>query len=234
MPWARFLFKKQSKVYARVDTNGVLLKDGALVEIKYNLNGKPYKAQPANLSDLPEGKGELIADEAAPNPAEAATETAGVSTGDTSSAASPSKKIEASQPVETLASNEVIIYADGACSGNPGPAGIGVYIRDQTGERDVSEYLGQGTNNIAELVAIQRALELCSDKSAVIKIYTDSAYSIGVLTQNWKAKANQELIAKIRMQLRSYPRVRFIKVAGHAGIPGNERADMLARRALSR
>jgi ribonuclease HI len=233
MPWARFLFKKQSKVFVHVDASGALIKDGALVEIKYNLNGKSYKAQPANLSELPDGRGDLIPDSEVPTEGAAASTT---ETNTQSTTAIPqSQKTQENTPKAPdapLSTNEVIIYADGACSGNPGPAGIGIYFRDQSGEKDVSEYLGQGTNNIAELVAIQRALELCPDKNAVIKIHTDSSYSIGVLTQNWKAKANQELIAKIKTQLRSYPRVRFIKVAGHAGIPGNERADMLARRAI--
>jgi ribonuclease HI len=230
MPWARFLFKNQQKVFARVDSAGNLQKENHLIEIRYQPEGKVYKAQAANLSEHPEGKGELL-----PDPKTEGSQTPSVEA--SSAAVSPPKPppvgSSAKQPGEALVSNEVIIYADGACSGNPGPAGIGVYLHDSRGEQEVSEYLGQGTNNIAELVAIQRALELCPDKSAFIKIHTDSAYSIGVLTQNWKAKANQELIAAIRAQLRGFARVKFIKVAGHAGIPGNERADMLARRAVT-
>jgi ribonuclease HI len=221
MPWARFLFKNQQKIFARVDEKGALKKDGHLIEIRYQQEGKSYKAQLANLSELPEGKGPLIPDE---DKAPEASSPATLPKVEKAAAEAP--------PESPPASNEVIIYADGACSGNPGPAGIGVYLRDSQGERDVSEYLGHGTNNIAELTAIKRALELCPDKNALIKIYTDSSYSIGVLTQNWKAKANQSLIADLRTMLRSYPRVKFIKVAGHAGIPGNERADMLARRAV--
>ena len=271
MPWARFLFKNQQKVFARVDSAGNLQKENHLIEIRYQPEGKVYKAQAANLSEHPEGKGELLPDAAPPGanapPSPLGESGSGSGSGPSplgesgsGSASGPSPLGEVrrgSSPLGTapvgvdavggkpavagvLASatvearrGEVIIYADGACSGNPGPAGIGVYIHDSRGEQEVSEYLGQGTNNIAELVAIQRALDLCPDKSAVIKIHTDSAYSIGVLTQNWKAKANQELIAKIRAQLRGFARVKFIKVAGHAGIPGNERADMLARRAVT-
>ena len=62
----------------------------------------------------------------------------------------------------------------------------------------------------------------------------DLAYSIGVLSKGWKAKANQELIARIKRRLAAYPNVEFVKVSGHAGIPENERCDALARAAVER
>ncbi len=129
------------------------------------------------------------------------------------------------------------VYTDGACTGNPGPMGIGVVILDtspeSTGRRELSLYLGMGTNNIAELTAIQRGLaDLPRDRPVII--YSDSAYSIGVLSLGWRAKANQELIANMRRQLGEFKRVSFIKVAGHAGIPENERCDELARQAIAR
>jgi ribonuclease HI len=233
MPWARFLFKNQQKVFARVDSAGNLQKEGHLIEIRYQPEGKVYKAQAANLSEHPEGKGELLSDPTPTGEVRGSVPSLAKEAISGSDSSLVKEAISGSSLVGEATRGEVIIYADGACSGNPGPAGIGVYLHDSRGEQEVSEYLGQGTNNIAELVAIQRALELCPDKSALIKIHTDSAYSIGVLTQNWKAKANQELIATIRAQLRGFARVKFIKVAGHAGIPGNERADMLARRAVT-
>jgi ribonuclease HI len=94
-----------------------------------------------------------------------------------------------------------------------------------------SEYLGEATNNIAELSAIGRALERTPPGEPVI-IYTDSQYAIGVLAKNWKAKANRELIDSIRALLRGRA-VSFEYVRGHAGIPMNERADELARAAIS-
>jgi len=99
----------------------------------------------------------------------------------------------------------------------------------------VGEYLGVGTNNIAELTAIDRALDLIGDDAHTrrVRIYTDSAYSIGVLSKGWKAKANQELIARMRRRLASLPQVEFVKVSGHAGVPENERCDELARNAIT-
>ena len=67
-----------------------------------------------------------------------------------------------------------------------------------------------------------------------MRVYTDSAYSIGVLSKGWKAKANQELVARIRRRLAAYPNVAFVKVSGHAGVPENERCDELARAAVER
>jgi ribonuclease HI len=131
------------------------------------------------------------------------------------------------------------IWTDGACSGNPGPMGIGVVILDAGKRKEISEYLGIGTNNIAELVAVERGLEV-ADKLGIagqdrsIRVYTDSSYSIGVLSKGWKAKANQELIARLRKRLTTMPNVQFVKVAGHAGIPENERCDELATSAISR
>ena len=102
--------------------------------------------------------------------------------------------------------------------------------------RELGEYLGVGTNNIAELTAIDRALDLAGADlgKRPVRIYTDSAYSIGVLSKNWKAKANQELIARMRRRLAGLHNIEFVKVSGHAGVPENERCDELARDAIAR
>ena len=126
----------------------------------------------------------------------------------------------------------VQLWTDGACTGNPGPAGAGVLYRYQGVERVLSEYLGDGTNNIAELTAILRGLEMVSDVTLPIDVMTDSSYCIGLLTKGWKAKANQELVATLRQKMAEFQDVRLIKVKGHAGIPENERADELAREAI--
>jgi len=93
------------------------------------------------------------------------------------------------------------------------------------------------TNNIAELTAVRRGLEiaaeLVSGQDRPIRVYTDSSYSIGLLSQGWKAKANQELVAGLREFLRGLRNLRMIKVAGHAGVPENERCDLLARQAVA-
>ncbi len=127
----------------------------------------------------------------------------------------------------------IVIFTDGACSGNPGPGGLGVVLRFGRTQRVISEYLGENcTNNIAELTAILRALEVIRDPSLPIRLYTDSAYSLGLLTQNWKAKANRELVMELRKKIRQFPRLELIKIEGHAGHEGNELADSLARAAI--
>jgi ribonuclease HI len=125
------------------------------------------------------------------------------------------------------------LWTDGACSGNPGPAGAGALIREG-GEivHQISEYLGEGTNNIAELMAILLGLRAVGDRSRSIDLMTDSSYCIGVLSKGWKAKANQELIAELRAEVSRFSDLRFVKVAGHAGVPDNERVDELAREAI--
>ena len=122
----------------------------------------------------------------------------------------------------------VLAYADGACSGNPGPAGLGVVLITETSRHELSEFLGHGTNNIAELTAIQRAAEAVVDPSVPVQIMTDSSYAIGVLSKGWKAKANQALIVDVKKALARLSRWELGYVPGHAGVPLNERADALA------
>jgi ribonuclease HI len=64
-------------------------------------------------------------------------------------------------------------------------------------------------------------------------IHTDSQYTIGVVQKGWKAKANQALVAELRAALSSRPRTRLHYVPGHAGVLLNERADALAREAVT-
>lgn len=130
------------------------------------------------------------------------------------------------------------IWADGGCEVNPGPCGIGVVVISENTREERSEFLGEGTNNIAELTAIWRGLQLVEKRGreamwTQIYIYSDSAYAIGSLSQNWKAKKNIELIAKIRECLKHFPKVRFVKVKGHAGLAENERADTLATHSVT-
>ena len=150
-----------------------------------------------------------------------------------SASTSPSRPDSSGKPAAT--GSAIDLWTDGACSGNPGPMGIGIVALDGRKRKEVGEYLGVGTNNIAELTAIDRALDLIGDDAHTrrVRIYTDSAYSIGVLSKGWKAKANQELIARMRRRLASLPQVEFVKVSGHAGVPENERCDELARNAIT-
>jgi Ribonuclease HI len=141
------------------------------------------------------------------------------------------------KPVHPPSAETVHVWTDGACSGNPGPMGIGVVVVAGDRRKEHGEYLGKGTNNIAELTAIRRGLEIADelvpDQDRPVRVYTDSSYAIGLLSQGWKAKANQALVAELRDLLRGYRNLRMVKVEGHAGVPENERCDLLARQAVA-
>ena len=127
-------------------------------------------------------------------------------------------------------------FTDGACPGNGRPGGgkmgAGIVARSGTMHREWAVPLGQGTNQQAELLAIKEALGKVKDRTrAHVRIFTDSAYAIGCLTQRWNVKANAELVATVRELVRECGRFEMRKVAGHAGVPENERADELAVRA---
>jgi ribonuclease HI len=213
---------KGGVVWVRADESGALVLDtDGRAEMKYReSDAKSYRPSPGNLTpDSGEG-----------TPA-AATPDAGARAG--SGVRKPSAARQATKP--GLPGGAVEIWTDGACSGNPGPMGLGVVVIDGATRREAGEYLGEGTNNIAELTAIERGIELAGadrDDGRRFRIYTDSSYSIGVLSKGWKAKANQELIARIKRRLAAIPRVEFVKVAGHAGVPENERCDELATGAV--
>ena len=136
--------------------------------------------------------------------------------------------------VETSCDNAINIYTDGASSGNPGPSGIGVVLRFGKHEREISRYIGNTTNNMAELEAIRSGLMAVKDTNLPVRIFTDSRYAYGVLTQGWKAKKNQDIIESIRKTLPKFSDLKFIKVKAHAGIEGNERADFLATSAIKK
>ncbi|WP_437578631.1 ribonuclease HI [Sorangium sp. So ce887] len=240
MPWVRASLRGQS-VYARADAAGALVaEEGGGVEIRYKPHdGRKYKARPENLTIadpkvLPDdtcGPAEPVVKARAGEQPEGAggagaPAPAGAARGQRKASA---REATAAAPVPEGA---VIAYADGACSGNPGPAGLGVVILDGGRRIERSEFLGTATNNIAELTAILRSLEEVDEPERPIVIHTDSQYSIGVLQKGWKAKANAELIASLRGVLAQRPRARLVYVPGHSGVLLNERADALAREAV--
>jgi ribonuclease HI len=124
------------------------------------------------------------------------------------------------------------LFCDGACSGNPGHAGCGVVLVYNGRVKELSEYIGRATNNIAELTSIKIGLEAVRNRSKSVCVYADSEYAIGVLTKDWKPKANIDLIQTVRKLLSRFPSISFLKVKGHANITLNERADALARAAI--
>ena len=125
----------------------------------------------------------------------------------------------------------VVIYTDGSCKYNPGPAGAAALLTYRGRRKLVSRYLGEGTNNIAELEAIRLALDMMKDRKIPIDLYTDSTYVIGVLTKGWKAKKNNELVMELREFIAFFPNLRLRKVKGHAGVAENELVDELAHAA---
>ena len=100
-------------------------------------------------------------------------------------------------------------------------------------EREWAIPLGLGTNQKAELMAVARLSDLkVRDRATTsVRVFTDSAYAIGCLTQGWKVKANKELVEEVRKLVRVCASFEMRKVAGHSGVRANERADELAVRA---
>jgi ribonuclease HI len=211
-------------VWVRVDAQGkpVLDRDGR-AEMRYRPeDARSYRPSPGNLEP--------------PQPGDEA------GTGDKPvGGTSPPPRARGARrpaPLSEAGPDTLHLWTDGACTGNPGPMGIGVVLIDGGKGRELGEYLGLGTNNIAELTAIERGLDLAEqvspDRSRPVRVYTDSAYAIGVISLGWKAKANQELVARLRKRVAAFADVSFVKVAGHSGVPENERCDELARHAIER
>lgn len=137
----------------------------------------------------------------------------------------------------------VIIYADGACRGNPGPGGWGAWLKSGAHERELFGGEPRTTNNRMELTAVIQALAALKRPSAVV-VYTDSEYvkngittwihgwkKRGWLTADRKPVKNVELWQQLEAQAAQH-RVDWRWVKGHAGDPGNERADALANRGV--
>jgi ribonuclease HI len=228
VPWRKARFK-DSEVLARCDDSGRLTAQGGRVEIRYRATDqRSYNASLSNLAPI-EG-GEIMSDDACAAAAPAAARGAQGGGSTRSGSMSKAQKSEASGANKPLLENAIVAYTDGACSGNPGPAGAGVVLIDGKERRELSEYLGTGTNNIAELTAIELAVR-AAPIDRPIRVHTDSQYAIGVLTKGWKAKANQELIGKLRELLKGR-KVEIVYVPGHAGVLLNERADVLAVQAV--
>ena len=132
------------------------------------------------------------------------------------------------------------VYTDGACKGNPGPGGWGVYIQSNKDEKELYGGNPETTNNQMEMQAALEALKHLKDEDEIIELYTDSNYLRQGITEwihkwkknNWKTAAkkpvaNRDLWIEIS-DLNEKMSVEWNWVKGHAGDPGNERADELA------
>lgn len=219
VPWERRRYRG-NKVWVEVDADGrPVLDDRGLGRIRYKNEDKErtYTVRPGEIHPLDEAPDPVEGRHPAPNP-------------DPEPASEP--EFAAGDDIPALAGLALHAYTDGASSGNPGPAGIGVVLIWREHRREVSKYLGEATNNVAELAAILEALRLVKKRDVPVRVHADSSYAIGVITGSHRAKANRDLVDEIRAEARSFPDLRFVKVEGHAGVEENERADALARAAI--
>ena len=129
------------------------------------------------------------------------------------------------------------VYIDGSSKGNPGPGGAGIVIKNAAIQELLSTHgipLGHVTNNQAEFLALKHALIELKRRCLLelaISIFTDSQLVVGIFSQNWKARANLELVMEIRGLVKEFPQLTFAYVRGHNGNPGNELADSFAQNA---
>ena len=136
---------------------------------------------------------------------------------------------------------KVVIYTDGACSGNPGPGGWAAVLISGEHKKEISGGSKQTTNNIMELTAILESLKALKSECEV-ELYSDSAYCVNAFNQNWiygwikkgwktadgSEVKNKEIWQEI-YDLTKKHKVNFNKVKGHSNVELNNRCDELAR-----
>lgn len=141
--------------------------------------------------------------------------------------------------------DEVVIYTDGACKGNPGPGGWGVYLRSGAHEKELWGGERETTNNRMELIAVIEALKALK-RPCRVRLYLDSEYVRKGITEwirGWKAKgwktASRQPVKNVDLWQAldglvhgGVHQIEWHWVKGHAGDPGNERADALANRGV--
>ncbi len=141
---------------------------------------------------------------------------------------------------------KIVIYTDGACSGNPGPGGWGVVLQYGAHEKELSGGDAHTTNNKMELTAVIEALRLLKEPCQV-DLYSDSKYVIDGITKGWakgwrargwkkadKTPAKNPELWEALLQLLDVHTVSFHWVKGHADNPYNNRCDELAVQAYQK
>ena len=137
--------------------------------------------------------------------------------------------------------DKVIIYTDGACSGNPGPGGWGAILMYKDAQKEISGGMKNTTNNIMEITAVIEALK-CLKVESDVQVYSDSAYTVNAFKQGWiynwmkngwktaskEPVKNKELWEELYALTKKH-KVEFIKVKGHADNEFNNRCDEMAR-----
>ena len=145
----------------------------------------------------------------------------------------------------TRPSKEVIVYTDGACSGNPGPGGWGAVLMYGGKLKEISGGEPRTTNNRMELMAAIQALETLKEPVRV-RLHTDSAYMVNCFHQRWHERwarngwrnskkepvENRDLWERLLALTRRHD-VEFVKVKGHSDDEWNNRCDELARAAAA-
>ena len=134
----------------------------------------------------------------------------------------------------------VIIYTDGACSGNPGDGGWGAVLKYGEREKEISGFEKDTTNNKMELTAAIEALKMLKE-SCDVELYSDSAYLVNGFNQNWLSKwkingwknSSKEEVKNIELwkeldRLNNIHKIKWIKVKGHSDNEYNNRCDTLA------
>ena len=139
---------------------------------------------------------------------------------------------------------KVVIYTDGACSGNPGPGGWGTILMYKENKKEIFGGKKDTTNNVMELTAVIEGLRLLKYPCEV-ELYSDSAYVVNAFEQgwiynwvknNWKTSGkdpvkNKELWQELYALTKTH-KVKFNKVKGHSDNEYNNRCDELARNAI--
>ena len=141
--------------------------------------------------------------------------------------------------------NSILIFSDGACSGNPGPGGWGAIIVTLDGQvYELGGFAEATTNNQMEMTAVIQALEKIKNIEGAVSFYTDSTYVIRGITQwiwgwrknNWKTAEGKEVLNKdlwmdlfsLVMKRNGESKISWHYSRGHVGTPGNERCDEIA------
>ncbi|NMB24935.1 MAG: ribonuclease HI [Firmicutes bacterium] len=139
---------------------------------------------------------------------------------------------------------EVVIYTDGACSGNPGPGGWAAILIYGPHQKEVTGYEAYSTNQRMELMAAIGGLEALT-RPCKVALHSDSAYLINAFQRNWLANwqrngwlnakkkpvENQDLWKRL-IELTKEHKVHWVKVEGHADDELNNRCDYLAKEAI--
>ena len=141
--------------------------------------------------------------------------------------------------------NMVEIFADGACSGNPGPGGYGAILKYGKTVKEISGYELQTTNNRMEMTGVIEALRLIK-RPCRIRVLTDSSYVVKGMSEwvprwikkNWMTASKKPVLNRnlweTLIELSQPHEIRWEWIRGHAGHKENERCDRLAREAIRR